>query len=51
MDEEQLAGADEEGHARPAPVVDLEAQGGERLGRRVGRDAVDRQVPVVLAPT
>ena len=36
-----LAGPDEERHARPAPVVDLQAQGRVGLGRRVGRDAVD----------
>ena len=32
---QQLAGADEERHARPAPVVDLQAQRGVRLGGRV----------------
>ena len=44
-----LAGADEERHARPAPVLDVQAQRGVRLGGRVRRDAVDRQVAVVLA--
>ena len=48
-DRQPLAGADEERNARPAPVVDLEAQGGVRLGGRVRRHAVDRQVAVVLA--
>ena len=32
-----LAGADEERHAGPAPVLDLEPQRGVRLGRRVRR--------------
>ena len=48
-DRKPLAGADEERHARPAPVLDLEAQRGERLGRRVLRDAVDVEIAVVLA--
>ena len=43
-----LAGADEEGNARPAPVLDLEPQRGVRLGRRSVCDAVDREVAVVL---
>ena len=43
-----LAGADEERHARPAPVLDLQPQRGVGLGGRVGRDAVDRAVAVVL---
>ena len=34
-----LAGPQEEGHPVPAPVVDLQAQGDERLGLAVGRDA------------
>ena len=47
-DRQVLAGADEEGHARPAPVVDLEPQRRVGLGRRVLRDSVDRAVAVVL---
>ena len=43
-----LAGADEEGHARPAPVVDLEAQRRIRLRGRVRGTSVDRAVAVVL---
>ncbi len=46
---EALAGADEERHARPAPVLDLEPERRVRLGRRVGGDAVDPEVAVVLA--
>ena len=45
---EALAGADEERHARPAPVLDLEPQRRVRLGRRVGGDAVDPEVALVL---
>ena len=43
-----LARADEERDAGPAPVLDLEAQRGVRLGRRVGGDPVDVEVAVVL---
>ena len=43
-----LAGADEERHSRPAPVLDLEPQRGVRLRRRARIDAVDRAVTVVL---
>ena len=45
-----LAGADEERDARPAPVLDLQPQRGEGLRRRVGRDAGDRAVALVLPP-
>ena len=38
------------GTPRPAPVVDLEPERCVRLRRGVGRDPVDRQVAVVLAP-
>ena len=44
-----LPGADEEGNARPAPVVDVEPEGGVRLGRRVGGDAIGVEVALVLA--
>ena len=43
-----LARADEERDARPAPVVDVEAEGGVGLGRRVRGDAVGVEVAVVL---
>ena len=43
-----LAGADEERDARPAPVVDLEPERGERLGVRVGCDSGDLAVAGVL---
>ena len=43
-----LAGANEERDAGPARVLDLEPKGGVRLRRRVGCDAVDRAVAVVL---
>ena len=46
---EALAGAQVEGHALPARVVDPGAQRDERLGRRVGRDAGLVEVPLVLA--
>ena len=46
---ERLAGTDEERHAGPAPVVDLEPQRAERLRLRVRRDAVDVEVAAVLA--
>ena len=49
LDRHRLAGADEERHAGPAPVVDLEPQGDEGLGLRVGRDALDLAVAAVLA--
>ncbi len=48
-DREALAGADEPRHPAPAPVVDLQAQRGVGLRRRVLRDAVDVAVAVVLA--
>jgi hypothetical protein len=37
---EALAGADVEGHAGPAPVVDLELEGGVGLGAGFGIDAL-----------
>src|SRR6476469_5705338 len=46
---ETLAGADEERHAGPAPVLDLELERRVRLRGRVGGNAVDRAVAVVLA--
>jgi len=46
---EELPGADEERNARPAPVLDLEAESGVGLGRRALRDAVDVQIALVLA--
>ena len=48
-DGQELAGADEERHAGPAPVVDVEPQRRVGLGRGVGGDAVDVAVAVVLA--
>ena len=45
-----LPRADEEGDARPAPVVDVEPERRVRLGRRVVGHALDRAVAVVLAP-
>ena len=39
-DRQALAGADEERHAVPAPRVDVQPHRGERLDRRVGRDAL-----------
>ena len=48
-DRQPLARADEERDACPAPVLDLEPEGRVRLRRRVRRDAVDGEVPVVLA--
>ena len=47
-DRQTLARADEEGDARPAPVLDVQAQGGVGLGRGVGSAAVDVAVAVVL---
>ena len=47
-DGESLARSDEERHARPAPVVDVEAERCVRLGGRVRCDAVDREVALVL---
>ena len=47
-DRQVLAGADEERHARPAPVVDLQPHRREGLGRRVVGDPVDLAVAVVL---
>src|ERR1700722_19752310 len=44
-----LAGAQIEGHAHPARVVDPGAQGNEGLGGRVRSDARLVEVPVVLA--
>ena len=43
-----LPRADEEGHAGPAPVLDLEPERRVRLGGRVRRDSVDVEVAVVL---
>ena len=48
-DGKPLSGSDVEGNARPAPVLDIEPERGIRLGRRVGRDASDVEVAVVLA--
>ena len=48
-DRQPLPGADEERDARPAPVLDVEAQRRVGLGGRVGGDAVDRAVALVLA--
>ncbi len=47
-DREPLASADEERHPRPAPVVDVEPQRGVRLGGRVGGDARDTQIALIL---
>ena len=47
-DRQPLAGANEEGNARPAPVLDLEPQRRVRLGGRVRGDPVDAEVAVVL---
>src|SRR4029450_10189818 len=44
-----LAGADEEGHAAPAPVVDLQLDRGEGLRGRVGGDVLDIEEALVLA--
>ena len=46
---QRLARADEERHAGPAPVVDLESQGAERLRLRARRYAADIEVAAVLA--
>ncbi len=46
---EALAGAKQERHALPAPVVDLAAQRDERLGLRVRRNARLGAVTLVLA--
>jgi hypothetical protein len=43
-----LAGADDERHAGPAPRIDLQAHGGERLGPRSGDDTRLEPVAVVL---
>ena len=43
-----LAGAQVEGNAGPAPVVDLAAQGHEGLGARLRRDALAPAIPLVL---
>ena len=48
-DGQELAGANEERHPGPPPVVDVEPKRGVGLGRRVGGDAVDVAVAVVLA--
>ena len=48
VDREQLAGADEERDAGPAPVVDLEAHRRERLGGRALRHPLDLPVALVL---
>ena len=48
-DRQALAGPDEDGNARPAPVVDLQAERGVGLGGRVGGDAVDVAIALVLA--
>ena len=45
----QLPGPDEERHAGPAPVLDVQPQRGERLGGRVGRDPGNRGIALVLA--
>ena len=45
-----LARPDVEGHAGPAPRVDLQAQGGEGLDVGVGGDALLVPVAPVLAP-
>ncbi len=47
---ELLAGAQIEGHAGPAPVVDLDLERNEGLRIGVGRDAGDVAVAVVLPP-
>ena len=44
----RLAGSDQERDAGPTPVVDAEAQGGERLGVGSGPHAVFLRVPLVL---
>src|SRR4051794_31415895 len=48
-DREPLACADEERHARPTPVLDVQPQRGVGLGGRIGGDSFDRLVAVVLA--
>ena len=48
-DRQSLARADEEWHAGPAPVLDVEPERSVCLRRRAGGDPVDRQVAVVLA--
>src|SRR5579875_3601119 len=45
----RLAGAQEDRHARPAPVVDLQPEGRERLGGGPARHTGDIQVALVLA--
>ena len=45
---EALPGPDEERHAGPAPVLDLQPERGVGLGGRFGIDAVDVEVAVVL---
>src|SRR5207302_5756772 len=44
-----LSGPDVEGHALPAPGIDLEPQGDKRLYRRVGRHALLRPVTTTLS--
>src|SRR6185436_10863690 len=46
----ELPRTDEEGHPVPSPVLDIEAQGGVCLGRRIGSDTHDVPIAVVLAP-
>ena len=46
---ERLAGADIERHTGPAPGIEMQAQGGERLHRRVWVDAFSSTVAAVLA--
>jgi hypothetical protein len=48
-DRQPLARADEERDACPAPVLDLESESGRTSPSSIRRDAVDREVPVVLA--
>ena len=46
---QRLAGAQEERHALPAPVVDVQLHGGERRRARVGGDALLAAIAGVLA--
>ena len=47
-DGKALAGTDEERHTGPAPVLDVEPKRSVGLGRRIGIDALDVEVAVVL---